>query len=318
VPSGARAYLELVRVFLTPSAAADSYAGFVAAAALERIRPDYTLLIYAAAGSISSYWLGMALNDLCDARRDAAHQPGRPIPSGRVSRRGAVILCVILGAAAIAFGAAAGTLSVSAALLATVVLYDAGAKHVPYFGNLVMGACRSWNFLLGAAAAVGGSVALSRPEVLAAAGLIGLFITGVTAASRLEELPPDPGKLRAVGAALLLIPAALFAYRPGFGLAAFNAGALAALIVAAVGSACAAAREQQAILASGRGFQGLPAAAILVRKALGGVFLVDAGAAICLVEDRVQAFEILCVLWGLFAVALLWKRSWMRAGSTGS
>jgi 4-hydroxybenzoate polyprenyltransferase len=42
-------------------------------------------LVLVVVGVLMSYLAGMVLNDVCDARVDAAERPERPIPSGRVS-----------------------------------------------------------------------------------------------------------------------------------------------------------------------------------------------------------------------------------------
>ncbi|WP_344980642.1 UbiA family prenyltransferase, partial [Streptosporangium fragile] len=77
-----RAVLELVRAPAALSVPGDTMAG--APAAGRRATPGL------AAASVLLYWAGMALNDWSDREIDAVERPERPIPSGRVSPRGAL------------------------------------------------------------------------------------------------------------------------------------------------------------------------------------------------------------------------------------
>src|SRR4051812_4869590 len=53
-------------------------------------------MLVMAVASFGMYGFGMALNDLLDARRDRIFAPRRPIPSGRIQPRWAVVTALAL------------------------------------------------------------------------------------------------------------------------------------------------------------------------------------------------------------------------------
>ena len=113
------------------------------------------------------YAAGIVLNDPFDLEIDRVERPGRPLPSGRVSRRFAAWLGVASWRSAWPGGAErlGGEPVVAALLAACVLAYDAGLKHT-VLGPQVMGACRGLNVLLGMSQApdFGGPVGLAgRP-----------------------------------------------------------------------------------------------------------------------------------------------------------
>jgi 4-hydroxybenzoate polyprenyltransferase len=131
--------------------------------------------------SMLLYAGGTTLNDYFDAEEDARERPERPIPSGDVSRGGALALGVVLlsGGVVVALlvagviaGATAGALALS------VLLYD-GVFKGSAAGFLFMGASRGLNVLLGVATA--GVALIELPTwVLAVPVLVSLYIAGVT------------------------------------------------------------------------------------------------------------------------------------------
>jgi len=303
---GIRPYLELVRVFLTPTAIADSYAGLFLSASLgEPSVRKGEVAIMVGGVSVLVYWLGMAANDLLDLQKDRVAAPHRPLPSTRVPVYGALLLCAFLAGAALLLSFLLNVEVVTIALLALVLLYNAGGKNLPVLGSLLMGLCRSVNFFLGACAALGAAPALRQPEILLGAGILGLYIAQVTAVSRLEDFQFSPRLLRTRALPLLLFPAGLLALSPARWLNGLNSALLAVLLV-------------EAWLASVRSRGPLHQAAILVRKALPGLFLVDAGIVLALSPPGLSTWPAFLTLYALFAVAWTWKRSWIRAGATGS
>jgi 4-hydroxybenzoate polyprenyltransferase len=307
-----RAWLELIRVYLTPTAIADSYAGFTAAwlrAAFPPVASAHPAVV--AGASVLVYWLGMAANDVFDAEKDRVFAPDRPIPSGRVSRGGAAALCTVLAAGALAAASVAGAALPAAILIGLALLYDAGAKRVPFLGNAIMGAARSANFLLGATAAVGIDGVLADRGLLLGAALLGLYILVVTAVSRLEDAPFDARRLLAAGAPLLLIPAALVVPAPGRWLAWANA----AVLLAVIAGALHAARRAGAAAAepSFAGREAVHGAEVFVRKALAGIFFVDAGILIGLAPEARSLLVPVATLYAFAAFGWLWKRTWAAA-----
>ena len=176
-------YLQLIRLPNVFTAAADSLAGWVVVrGSFEEPRRWVPL----AAASMAIYAAGIALNDVFDYRTDLVERPGRPLPSGRVSRRFAAILGGVLLAAGPLLAAASGsTTSAAVALgLALCVLgYDLGLKRT-LLGPELMGACRGLNVLLGASQFPG----FGGPRVWLFAGAMAMFVAGLTWISRHEAI----------------------------------------------------------------------------------------------------------------------------------
>lgn len=150
----------------------------------------YGTLAVLAGSSLCLYSSGMILNDVADAATDTRERPGRPIPSGRISRSVAGVAAALLMAAGVALAATVGVATLAAAgLLAGLVLfYDLFAKRVGVLGPVVMGSCRGANLCLGA------SVGLASGNVLpvaVGASAVAAYIACVTAvASRETEGAP--------------------------------------------------------------------------------------------------------------------------------
>lgn len=148
-----------------------------------------------AVASMSLYAGGTTLNDFADAAEDARERPERPIPSGEISRRHALLLgvgflCAGVAVAAVVGGAVAGAVAAVLALL--VGLYDGLLKGTAV-GYLVMGGCRGTNVLLGAT--VAGSVTALPAWALAVPVVAALYIACVTS---MAERETETGDSRAV------------------------------------------------------------------------------------------------------------------------
>ena len=155
-PQSILGYLQLMRPANIITAWADILLGYAAASAVTGGIENLDLvtlgtLILATTGL---YGGGVVFNDVCDAALDAVERPERPIPTGRVSLRGAIAL----GTALLLVGIiAAATVSNLSAILACIValtalVYDKYGKHHTFLGPLNMGACRGGNLLLGVSA----------------------------------------------------------------------------------------------------------------------------------------------------------------------
>ena len=154
-PQSIPGYLQLMRPANIITAWADILLGYAAASALTAGNnlniATLGALILATTGL---YGGGVVFNDVCDAALDAIERPERPIPTGRVSLRGAVILGMALLLVGII---AAATVSNLSAILASIValtalIYDKYGKHHTFLGPVNMGACRGGNLLLGVSA----------------------------------------------------------------------------------------------------------------------------------------------------------------------
>ena len=110
---------------------------------------------------------GMALNDLLDARRDRIFAPRRPIPSGRIQPRSAIVVALSLLIAALIAAALLTPLHIvgqselhprdfvpysllfAAGTAALIVFYDAAGKYLGGVGLVTLGAIRALHCLIG-------------------------------------------------------------------------------------------------------------------------------------------------------------------------
>ncbi|WP_157001058.1 SCO3242 family prenyltransferase [Agromyces laixinhei] len=157
------------------------------------------------AASVLLYSGGMALNDYADRDLDAEERPERPIPSGRVSARGALAVvsgCFAAGVALAAAGGGRRGLGVAVPLVGAIVLYNTVAKSTP-FGPLSMAACRGLDVMLGAGGA---------SRAVPAAATLALHTAGVTLQSRGEV---HGGSVGVAGASLAVTAASAAAAATG-------------------------------------------------------------------------------------------------------
>jgi 4-hydroxybenzoate polyprenyltransferase len=152
--------------------------------------PDVRLLLLIAVGALCMRAAGCAFNDIVDRDIDArvARTAGRPVASGRISRRGAwaflvglslVGLCILLSMNLAAIGL--GVLS-----LALVAAYPF-MKRITWWPQAWLGLTFNWGALLGFAAVTGG---LSWPALLLYAS--GVFWTlGYDTIYALQDLEDD-------------------------------------------------------------------------------------------------------------------------------
>ncbi|MBY0460788.1 MAG: UbiA family prenyltransferase [Gemmataceae bacterium] len=150
------------------------------------------VLVALASGCL--YLAGMVWNDIFDLAEDKKARAFRPLPSGRVAVRTAIVLGVLLFGAGVALAGLAGTLPQSewtheplayaVGLVAAVLIYDGGAKRTP-FGPVAMATCRFLNVLLGLSLIPDAALDVERRIYLAS--VVGLYIVGVTWFARTEE-----------------------------------------------------------------------------------------------------------------------------------
>jgi 4-hydroxybenzoate polyprenyltransferase len=101
--------------------------------------------------SILLYIAGIVFNDFFDIKVDLLERPYRPLPSGRVSKRKALIIAIVSMISANIFASAASAISfvICAILSAIVIGYDYRLKNT-IIGPITMGGARSMNIILGA------------------------------------------------------------------------------------------------------------------------------------------------------------------------
>lgn len=177
-----KANLDLCRVSNLPTVWTNVLAAVVLSGASWTIG-NYMAIIF----SMSCFYTGgMCLNDIWDAEFDTVHNPGRPLPSKRISMRGAWTMAIILfGVGLIILLLTTYLTAVLAAiiLLSAIVIYDRYHKNQSW-SVFVMGACRFLVFVV-SSLAVAGKV---LPGVLVAGGAQFGYILLLSVVSRIEHL----------------------------------------------------------------------------------------------------------------------------------
>jgi len=190
------AFAQLLRLPNVFTAFADIALGTAAASAVLPATPGS---FWATAGLLALasgclYLAGMVWNDIFDRTEDAKTRHFRPIPSGRVSVSSAVVLGVLLFVLGLLFAGFAGVpgrgewnhepLGYAIGITLAILIYDGGLKYTPA-GPLGMGSCRFLNVLFGLSAIP--EEALDVGLRVHLAGVVGIYIVGVTWFARTEE-----------------------------------------------------------------------------------------------------------------------------------
>ena len=106
--------------------------------------------------SILLYCVGLVLNDLLDYEIDRKERPNRPLASGKISRKIAIIITIIFTAIALSLSLLVNvtTFSISLLLLVIIFGYDKYLKKTSV-GPFTIAAARVTNVILGASANIG-------------------------------------------------------------------------------------------------------------------------------------------------------------------
>src|ERR1051326_4174141 len=203
-----RTYAQLVRLPNVFTALADICLGAVAVLGMGgNLGGRWWNFLLLLLSSACLYCAGMVWNDVFDIEQDRRERPFGPIPSGRVSRRAAMLLGVILLGVGLVCTAAAGiraggwsslSLSVAGLLVIMILSYDGFLKRT-WLGPVGMGTCRFLNVLLGV------SVAGKLPGWSAhLAVVVGGYIAGVTWLARTEAQTSQRWSLIGAAATILL------------------------------------------------------------------------------------------------------------------
>jgi 4-hydroxybenzoate polyprenyltransferase len=211
--------LRLVRWPGAITAAANAMTGFFVAHPKTTHAEAVAALAVAAGGAIV-YTGGVVLNDVADAERDRSIHPGRPIPSGDVTQRGAntfglVLLVTGAGLAMALGGVAAGAAMAAAALFAFA--YDFAAKDYRLRGAAMLALARASNALAGvlAGAVVADAVDFTRNPLPAVYVLAVFGYTAMlTLASTFEGRTPSRTAAGAFAIALFVCAALPWAVFP--------------------------------------------------------------------------------------------------------
>lgn len=196
-------YLALARVSNSPTVFTNVLAGAALAGSLE-LGLEVVLLTTA---MVSFYIAGMFLNDLCDYAVDRHERRERPLPSGIVSPVEAAAVVITLFGVGSALLLPLGTTPFLSGLvlIGVIILYDLWHKTNP-LSPLVMAAARA---LVYVTTFVAFSTQVSG-ELVAAGGLLALYIVGLTYLARGETGRHIAGYWPA---AALFLPVLYFAFR---------------------------------------------------------------------------------------------------------
>ncbi len=193
-------FLQLVRFANVFTAIADILLGFALVNGAFTPTGSFVLLLCA---SVCHYWTGMIFNDVFDRAIDAEQRPLRAIPSGRVPLKVAIVCGVLFNIAGVVLASLVSrdSLIVAGGLSASIYLYDKILKKTP-LGPVAMGACRFFNVLLGASAAIQDSDSMWDVGPLMVAGGLGIYVAGLTWFAKQESKWSNRGML--IGAALVV------------------------------------------------------------------------------------------------------------------
>ena len=142
-------YLTLIRfpnLFTLPS---NIFAGYVSTHTHNPVEIHTISLVILV--SLCLYAVGVIFNDIADRKIDRKERPDRPIPSGKIGERNAIILALLLIVISIAvsYSISAITFTAVIVLIIIIFLYDFVLKNSP-LGSVAMGATRLLNIILGA------------------------------------------------------------------------------------------------------------------------------------------------------------------------
>jgi hypothetical protein len=137
-------------------------------------------------GGTLLYTGGMFLNDVCDVDFDAEFRHERPIVSGALSRRAAIIAAAglfVVGVALVTrINGRSGMFSVGLTML--IIVYDWTHKR-SRTGPLLMAGCRLLLYLTAASAGLAGIT----PRALFFAAALGVYVAGLSYLARGESRP---------------------------------------------------------------------------------------------------------------------------------
>ena len=143
-------YLVLVRLpnlFTLPS---NILVGMATVSSLAFTLTSFTQFLLLVTISVLLYCVGIVLNDLYDFDIDRKERPNRPLPSGKISRRSAIVLVAIFSTIALILSlqVSFSTLVISSILFSVIFGYDKYLKNTQA-GPFTIASARVMNILLG-------------------------------------------------------------------------------------------------------------------------------------------------------------------------
>ncbi|MHC4074441.1 MAG: UbiA family prenyltransferase [Planctomycetota bacterium] len=201
-------YAELARISNLPTCWTNvltgSVIGSIAASSSLAILPVVFLSVI-----ISLFYMaGMALNDLVDLKIDQQQGPSRPIASGRISPRAALVFIILLFAIAMSLLLICFPHCIYLGLLlaAMIILYDITHKRFS-FSVAFMAACRALIYIVSAYAVFGVGTKEFRADIAIASAVLALYISFVTLIARSENKQQIDKRRWLSVAIMLLVPA---------------------------------------------------------------------------------------------------------------
>jgi 4-hydroxybenzoate polyprenyltransferase len=283
-------WIEIMRLSNAPTVASNVLAGIAVGMLfrLSGLATPWDTALMLIAGTLLVYVAGMVLNDVCDADADSSERPGRPIPSGRISRGSALLVGVVLllAGTTLLTLVGQGILTYAVALGVSVLLYDTLHRMLP-LSWLLLALCRALIVVIAARAISPGT---EWPLLAWVAGSLFAYVAALSIAARDEVRglrQVSRGAARIVPL-LTLLPAGVFFFDIPREHTTAGVIAMGVLLLVAMPSALIATR--QAV----RGRGGVPYA---VGGWIGTIPLMDA--AVCFMLGR-PWLGLTCVgLWGV-------------------
>ncbi len=201
-------YAELTRISNLPTCWTNvltgSVIGSIAASNPLAILPVVVLLVI-----ISLFYMaGMALNDLVDLKIDRQQRPGRPIASGRISPRAALVFIILPFAIAMSLLLICfpHCIYLGVLLAAMIILYDITHK-LSWYSVVFMALCRALIYIISAYAVFGARTKEFRADIAIASAVLALYISFVTLIARSENKQQIDKRRWLSVAIMLLVPA---------------------------------------------------------------------------------------------------------------
>ena len=126
---------------------------------------------------------GMTLNDYFDYNTDKNERPNRLLPSGKISRKTALYLGLVLLIAANIFAFFVGfqTVMISVVMSILIFVYDVKLKNIKILGILSLSSIRFFNVILGS------STIIFNSEIIWISIPIAIFVAGISILAKTES-----------------------------------------------------------------------------------------------------------------------------------
>lgn len=212
-PQVAKRYFTLVRfpnLFTLPS---NIFAGYFSVHTHNSI--DIATIVLLTLVSVCLYAAGIIFNDVADRKIDRKERPNRPIPSGNITLRNAVVLAILLVviSVVVSYLISSATFIVAVLLIVLIAVYDFVLKD-SLFGPGFMAGTRVLNVLLGASTDLSfieeSSYMFYKLFIVCLSEFI--YVLGISVLSKLETLKNKLIKVGVLNAILFVLPLILGVY----------------------------------------------------------------------------------------------------------